>query len=101
MQESPSTKLNRVIHQKARLGIMSILMVKNEADFNYLKQHLKLSDGNLSSHITVLEKQDYVKIEKKFIDKKPKTICYITDKGKKEYKKYIEELEKIINTIKT
>lgn len=96
MEEHVAVRLDKTIHQKARLGIMSILMASDEADFNYLKDRLKLTDGNLSSHLSLLEKEKYIKIKKKFVKKKPKTLCQMTEQGRWAFKEYLENLEKII-----
>jgi DNA-binding MarR family transcriptional regulator len=96
MEEHIAVKLNKAIHQKARLGIMSILMASEEAEFNYLKERLKLTDGNLSTHLSLLEKEKYIRIKKKFVKKKPKTLCQMTEKGRQAFKEYLENLEKII-----
>ena len=77
---------------------MSILMASEEAEFNYLKDRLKLTDGNLSSHLSLLEREKYIKIKKKFVKKKPKTICQMTDKGRQAFERYLETLEKIIRS---
>ena len=98
MEEHLAIKLNKVIHQNARLGIMSILMASDEVDFNYLKDRLKLTDGNLSSHLSLLEKEKYIKIKKKFVKKKPKTLCQMTDKGRQAFEEYLGNLEKIIRS---
>jgi DNA-binding MarR family transcriptional regulator len=98
MEEHIAVRLNKAIHQKARLGIMSILMALEEAEFNYLKERLKLTDGNLSSHLSLLEKEKYIKIKKKFVRKKPKTLCQITDIGRQAFEEYLENLEKIISS---
>jgi DNA-binding MarR family transcriptional regulator len=99
MKEHAAIKLDNVIHQKTRLGIISILMAAAEADFNYLKKRLHLSDGNLSTHLSFLEKEKYIKIKKKFVKKKPKTLCQLTDKGRKAFSEYIKNLEQIIQTV--
>ena len=96
MEEHLAVRLNKTIHQKARLGIMSILMASEEADFNYLKDRLKLTDGNLSSHLSLLEREKYIKIKKRFVKKKPKTLCHMTEKGRQAFQEYLENLEKII-----
>ena len=96
MEEHIAVKLNKAIHQKARLGIMSILMASEEADFNYLKEKLKLTDGNLSTHLSLLENEKYIRIKKKFVKKKPKTSCQLTERGRQAFKEYLENLEKII-----
>jgi DNA-binding MarR family transcriptional regulator len=98
MEEHIAVKLNKAIHQKARLGIMSILMASEEAEFNYLKERLKLTDGNLSTHLSLLEKERYIRIKKKFVKKKPKTLCQMTEKGRQAFKEYLENLEKIIRS---
>jgi len=99
MEEHLSIGLDRIIHQKARLGIMSILVVQGESDFNYLKRRLKLTDGNLSTHLSHLEREKYIRIKKKFVKKKPKTLCILTDKGRQAFSEYINNLEQIIKTI--
>jgi DNA-binding MarR family transcriptional regulator len=96
MEEHIAVTLNKAIHQKARLGIMSILMASEEAEFNYLKERLKLTDGNLSTHLSLLEKEKYIRIRKKFVKKKPKTLFQMTEKGRQAFKEYLENLEKII-----
>ena len=98
MEEHIAVKLNKAIHQKARLGIMSILMASEEVGFNYLKERLKLTDGNLSTHLSLLEKERYIRIKKKFVKKKPKTLCQMTEKGRQAFKEYLENLEKIIRS---
>jgi DNA-binding MarR family transcriptional regulator len=99
MEEHIAVKLNKVIHQKARLGIMSILVASEEAEFNYLKEKLNLSDGNLSSHLSILEKEKYIKIKKKFVRKKPKTSCQLTEKGRRAFEEYLDNLEKVIRSV--
>jgi len=100
MQEHLTIRIDKVIHQKARLGIMSILMVMEETGFNYLKERLKLSDGNLSTHLSTLEKEKYIKIKKKFVKKKPKTLCHLTEKGRQAFLEYMNNLEQIIKSMR-
>ncbi len=99
MEEHIAVKLDKTIHQKARLGIMSILVASEWAEFNYLKEKLNLTDGNLSSHLSLLEKERYIKIKKKFVKKKPKTFIQITKKGRQAFEEYLENLEKIIRSL--
>ena len=63
--------LDRLFDNRIRLGIMSALSVNDSVDFNYLKDLLEITDGNLASNIKALEKADYIKVEKIFIGKKP------------------------------
>jgi DNA-binding MarR family transcriptional regulator len=88
--------INKLFDHRIRLGIMSILMINKEVDFNRLKELLNVTDGNLASHTKTLEKAEYIKIEKSFIDKKPNTRYSATNLGKLSFKKHIEALEQII-----
>lgn len=89
--------INKVFEHRIRLGIMSILMVNDDADFTRLKELLDVTDGNLASHIKSLEKAEYINIQKSFIDRKPNTSYSATKLGKAEFKKHIEALEKLLN----
>ncbi|MGV6828025.1 MAG: winged helix-turn-helix domain-containing protein [Flavobacteriales bacterium] len=89
--------INKIFDHRIRLGIMSILVVNEFADFTHLKELLKVTDGNLASHLKALEKAKYITIEKSFIGRKPNTKYYSTKLGKLEFKKHILALEKIIN----
>nr|WP_262896171.1 transcriptional regulator [Luteirhabdus pelagi] len=80
------------------MGIMSILMVNESADFNRLKELLEITDGNLASHLKTLEKEAYISVEKQFIGRKPNTQYSATKKGKEAFKKHIDALEKLLNT---
>lgn len=88
--------LNKAFESRVRLGIMSVLMVADQVDFVTLKEQLQVTDGNIASHITALEKLSYIKVEKKFIGKKPNTTYTATSQGKKAFKEHINALEKLI-----
>ncbi|MFC7443625.1 hypothetical protein C7H62_0312 [Mesoflavibacter sp. HG96] len=88
--------INKLFDHRIRLGIMSVLMVNEYADFNTLKELLGATDGNLASHTKALEKAEYIKIEKQFINRKPNTRYSATKLGQAEFKKHIEALEKLI-----
>lgn len=88
--------INKAFDHRMRLGVMSILMVNEFADFNTLKELLGATDGNLASHTKALEKVEFIRIEKQFIGKKPNTKYYATEIGKEEFKKHINALEKLI-----
>ena len=89
--------INKAFDHRIRLGIMSILMVNEYADFNMLKEMLGATDGNLASHTKALEKVEYIKVEKQFIGRKPNTRYSTTMLGRAEFKKHIEALEKLIH----
>lgn len=88
--------LNKGFDHRVRLGIMSILMVHAAVDFNTMKQLLQLTDGNLASHITALEKAGYVQVDKAFVGKKPRTTYVASEAGKKAFAEHLNALEKII-----
>jgi len=90
--------INKLFDHRIRLGIMSILMVNEDADFNRLKELLDVTDGNLASHLKALEQAAYVKVEKRFVGRKPNTRYSATPLGKREFKKHIEALEKLLGT---
>ena len=91
------TNINKVFDNRIRLGIMSILMVNEYADFNTLKELLEVTDGNLASHTKALENAEYITVEKQFIGRKPNTRYSTTKLGRDEFKKHINALEKLIN----
>ena len=88
--------LDDVIHQKVRLGVMSSLMAAGEADFNFLKGALGVSDGNLSTHLAVLEEHGYIAVRKEFVGKKPRTTYTPTDAGRKAFETYVAALESLV-----
>jgi len=89
--------LDRAIHEKARLGIMTCLLThKDGRTFNDIKELCALTDGNLSRHLKVLEDEKLVEVEKSFEGKKPKTLCHLSKDGRKRFLEYLEELEKVV-----
>ena len=88
--------LNKAFESRARLGIMSVLMVNDCADFTTLKQLLELTDGNLASHARALEDQGFISCEKRFVGRKPNTIYRATDKGREAFKEHLSALEQFI-----
>ncbi|WP_181308140.1 transcriptional regulator [Rufibacter sp. XAAS-G3-1] len=88
--------INKAFESKARLGIMSVLMVQERADFSSLKEALHLTDGNLASHLRALEEAAYLKAEKQFIGRKPNTAYSATNAGKVDFKQHLDALEQLI-----
>lgn len=89
--------LNKAFDNRIRLGIMSILMVNDYADFNMLKELLELTDGNLASHLKALENEEIISVKKQFIGRKPNTSYSATEYGKELFKQHINALEKLLN----
>ena len=88
--------INKAFESRIRLGIMSILMVNDWVEFNTLKETLEVSDGNLASHISALEKLKYLEVRKAFIGKKPNTSYRVTRDGKKAFSDHFDSFEKLI-----
>ena len=89
-------RLDETIHQRTRLAIMATLAAVEELDFNDLKSQLALSDGNLSTHLTALERAGYVIIRKSFRGKTPRTTAQMTAKGSKAMTDYVNLLERLL-----
>lgn len=87
------TNLNKAFENRIRLGIMSVLMVNEDVDFKTMKELLNVSDGNLASHTTALEKAEYILITKRFIGKKPNTTYAVTKNGRKAFQDHLTALE--------
>lgn len=90
------TRLNPVFENRVRLGIMSILAVGEPREFTSLRSALDVTDGNLASHLRVLEEHRYVKMTKDFVKRKPQTSYTITEAGRKAFRDHIEGLELLI-----
>jgi DNA-binding MarR family transcriptional regulator len=92
--------LDRVVHSPTRLKILLVLMSVVEADFTFISQAADLTRGNLSANLAKLEEAGYVKIEKKFIDRVPKTIVSITPEGQKALAEYSSILGPILDELR-
>ena len=92
-------ELNPLLHSELRLGVMSILISVEEADFTYLKQETKATAGNLSVQIDKLSKAEYIEVIKTFKGKMPCTLCRITPKGIEAFEEYVEALKTYIYRI--
>lgn len=89
-------ELNPLLHSELRLGIMSLLISVDEADFVYIRQQTKATAGNLSVQIEKLSSSGYVKVKKTFKGKMPCTICKVTPKGLEAFEEYVEALKSYI-----
>jgi DNA-binding transcriptional ArsR family regulator len=88
--------VDRVIHEPARLAIVSILAACESADFVYLRTATNLTQGNLSAHLGKLEEAGYVTIEKRFQGKKPNTLCRLTETGRAAFKLYRTQVARLV-----
>jgi DNA-binding transcriptional ArsR family regulator len=90
-------EIDKLLHEPARLKIMSNIYTANSTDFLLLKKQTGLSSGNLSAHLIKLEKAGYVSILKKFKGRRPHTTLKITKKGKEAFSSYKKKLISVIN----
>lgn len=93
---NPIGNLNKIFESRIRLGVMSILMVNDEINFNDLKQMLEVTDGNLASHLNTLEENGFLKVHKGFIGRKTNTTYSITKAGEKAFKSHLAALEEML-----
>jgi DNA-binding MarR family transcriptional regulator len=92
----PIGRLDNVVHQRVRLGILTVLSEAERVDFAFLRDTLELTDGNLSSNLQVLEQAGYVQIEKTFEGRKPRTWIRSTRAGRKALQEEVAILEAIV-----
>lgn len=93
-------QLDNIIHQPARLQIMASLVAlapQEQVDFVHLRKILDLTDGNLGAHLGKLENAGYIKVEKTFIARKPRTFINVTGKGRDAFSNHVRALEKIVH----
>lgn len=86
-------ELDPLLHSQLRLGVMSILMSVDEADFVYLKEKTDSTAGNLSVQLDKLSAAGYISVEKGFVGKKTRTTCRVTDAGCKAFEEYVEAIK--------
>jgi DNA-binding MarR family transcriptional regulator len=96
----PFLQIDRVIHEKGRLPIMSLLAATPELSFTELRDTLKMTDGNLSMHIKTLQEAGFVSVTKSYQNNRPLTTCAITAAGRRAFANYIDLLEQIVRQSK-
>ena len=100
MNPEPFLQLDRVIHEKGRLAIMSMLAASPELSFTELRDALAMTDGNLTTHIRALQEAGYVAVAKSYQNRRPLTSCSLTPGGRRAFTEYINLLEKIVQQTK-
>lgn len=98
--ENALPNLDRVIHERMRLGIVSALAVNESLTFNELKKLLQTTDGNLSVHARRLEEANYVECTKSFEGRMPKTEYKLTAAGRKAFERYLDHMEALIQAMR-
>ncbi len=94
--ETPYDALERLFHEPNRLAIMSSLVGSAGLSFGEVKETCGLTDGNLSRHLKTLEEAGVVRIEKTFVNRRPRTTVYLSDEGKQRFLQYIDALEQVL-----
>lgn len=93
------SQLNKAFESRVRMGVMAVLVVNQWVPYGELKDVLQLTDGNLASHISALEKLNYIEVKKEFVGKKPQTSYKVTKEGKQAFQEHLDGLEKMIKGI--
>jgi DNA-binding MarR family transcriptional regulator len=93
---SPFANLDKVLEHSARLHIMSVLAVNESYDFTSLRELLQVTDGSLATHIKALEKEQYISVNKSFVDRKPSTKYSITEIGRNAFRTHIDALDALV-----
>ena len=96
MNPEPFLQIDRVIHEKGRLAIMSMLATSSELSFTDLRDTLSMTDGNITTHIRTLQEAGYISVTKSFQNNRPLTTCALTAAGRKAFTQYINLLERIV-----
>ena len=96
MNPEPFLQLDRVIHEKGRLAIMSMLAASPDLSFTDLRDALNMTDGNLTTHIRTLQEAGYLAVAKSFKNRRPLTTCSLTLTGRKAFAAYVTLLEQIV-----
>ena len=99
-ETAAAPELDRLIHERVRLAIVSALAVNDSLAFNELKDMLSLTDGNLSVHARKLEEAGYVQCTKKFEGRVPRTEFRLTDDGRRALGRYLDHMEAIIQAVR-
>ena len=100
VSKANTSALDRLIHERVRLGIISVLAVNESLTFNELKKYLKTSDGNLSVHARKLEEANYIACAKSFDGRVPKTEYRITTEGRQALERYLSHMEALIQAMR-
>lgn len=97
MNPDPFLNLDRVIHEKGRMAIMSLLAATPELSFTEMRNTLSMTDGNLSVHLRTLQEAGYVAVTKTFQERRPLTTCSLTPNGRAAFANYIELLSQFVD----
>ncbi|NPA80023.1 MAG: transcriptional regulator [Thermotogae bacterium] len=91
--------LDPTIHNRVRLGILTLLLKNGRMDFGSLRDTLEITDGNLASHLRTLEREGLVRYEKTFIGRRPRTYYTLTPEGRRRLRRYLKALRSLLEEI--
>ena len=97
--DSQMVGIDKLIHEPSRFNIMALLYVIQSADFLFLQRQTGLTWGNLSSHLSKLEKASYIAVEKEFIGKKPHTMLHLTNEGRTAFENYHKSMKQVLKDL--
>jgi DNA-binding PadR family transcriptional regulator len=94
--KNPFDQLDKVLEHSVRLRIMVVLAANPSYDYNGLKELLEVTDGNLATHLKMLEREKYILVTKSFVDRKPNTRYKISDRGRSALKRHVEAMAEVV-----
>lgn len=95
----PLVDIDRTIHSPARLMVMTYLYTVESADYIFLQNLTGLTWGNLSSHLSKLEEEGYIAIEKEILDKKPHSMVHLTESGRSAFREYKQSMQQVLSDL--
>ena len=96
MPDFDHNQIDDLIHSRLRLAIMAVLASVDRAEFGFVRDQVRATDGNLGAHLRKLEAAGYVRLEKSFVDRKPRTQCTLTQTGRAALRAYVEKLAQMV-----
>lgn len=87
-----------LVHSRIRLSVLAILVSVDDAEFTYLREQVKATDGNLGAHLRRLEEAGYLHVTKHFVDRKPLTRYRVTETGREAFRRYVDSVEQVLRT---
>lgn len=100
MNPEPFLQIDRIIHEKGRMAIMSLLAATPEISFTDLRNTLNMTDGNINTHLRTLQEAGYIAVSKSYQNNRPLTTCALTTAGRKAFVEYIDLLDQIVRQTK-
>ena len=96
MSQFDYQQIDEIIHSRIRLAILSVLLSVEQAEFNFLKEKVNATDGNLSIHLRKLEEVGYISVKKEFLNRKSHSLYRMTSAGHKAFEAYIKKIETLL-----